>query len=792
MSGTVDWGIDLGTTNSAIARMTRKGAEIIPVRRMNYVPSAVARDKRGDLKVGADALNVHLGGARWFKRLMGTTSTLALGDEPWTPEALSAEVLKTLRTAAKLKTNEDFEDVVITVPAMFSQPQCAATSEAARLAGLNAVALLQEPIAAATAYLSDNPSDGYYLVYDLGGGTFDVSLIKLRDGEMTVVEHGGDNYLGGADFDRAIFDWVLDQIDRKGGETEAFRGGWQRSQLLLACEEARVSVSDGDSAPIYLDEFDLPVAKLDLTRDIVQDLVSDLVTRTIDIARDRLHAAPSGVRAVLLVGGPTQMPYVRQRLVDALGLPLSFDQDPMTVVAEGAAIHAGTIVKRTQTVSASGDAGTAQLELFYDPVSPEEYTTVAGKVRKPSEFSGEVRLSSADGAWESGWRKLVNGAFSTEVMLGRHALTEFRIELRDPQGREVACEPNGLTVRSGVRAAQPVAPYNYGVVRQGGKLGNLICAGEPLPASGSEDFHLAKAVIAGSSDTALIYFVEGSSTYADENVRVGTITIRGVDIHRTLREGERVEVRVRMDESRRLTATVHVPILDEDFRVELLSLQEAPNVDDLVASMREATQVVQEMQGRVHEAEAEILLRAERQLEQLEAVLERVREGEIGEGERLQKQLADLKAGLRPLRDKYGLAAKVDKIYEIIDHAEELCRHFNDGMGLAKLSDARQDTERAQRLAQESALDAIHRRALEIFWEHFVHTRVCWELQLEHLRSRASLARDALSYHELLRKAEHSLAEDDYQGVQLACLRAYDYLPESERHFERFHDTALR
>ncbi|MFN7611052.1 MAG: Hsp70 family protein, partial [bacterium] len=149
MSKTVEWGIDLGTTNSAIARMTQKGPEIIQVNRQNYIPSAVAFDKRGDIKVGNDALNLHLSSARGFKRLMGTQQMLALGEEQWSPERLSAEILKALRAAAYRRTNEEIEDVVITVPAMFLQPQCAATLEAAKLAGLNAVVLLQEPIAAA-------------------------------------------------------------------------------------------------------------------------------------------------------------------------------------------------------------------------------------------------------------------------------------------------------------------------------------------------------------------------------------------------------------------------------------------------------------------------------------------------------------------------------------------------------------------------------------------------------------------------------------------------------------------
>lgn len=792
MSKTVEWGIDLGTTNSAIARMTTKGPEVIQVQRQNYIPSAVAIDKRGDVKVGADALNVHLGGARWFKRLMGTKNRVPMAGQDWTPEQLSSEVLKALRAAARRRSNQEVEDVVITVPAMFSQPQCAATNEAARMAGLNAVALLQEPIAAATAYLSDNPEEGNYLVYDLGGGTFDVSLIRLAAGEMNVVEHGGDNHLGGADFDRAIFDWVLDQIDRKGGDTRVFEDGWQRAQLLLACEDARVLVSDAGAAPIYLDDFDLPVAKIELTRDRAEDLIADLVTRTIEIAEDRMKSAVGSVRSILLVGGPTQMPYVRRRLQAELGVALAFDQDPMTVVAEGAAVHAGTLLMRQERSAAQSHTGSAALELYYEPVCPEEATTVAGKIVDPTGFVGEIRVRSADGTWESGWRTLINGAFSIDVLLGRHQLTEYEIELRDMQGRTIRCTPSRFSIRSGVRSAQPITPYNYSVVRQGGKLGVLVKAGEPLPASGSDDFALAKTVVAGSPDEATIYFVEGSSSFPDENVRVGSLSIRGTEIRRTLKEGEKVQVRIRMDESRRLTAKVHIPLIDEDYTVELHSMQDAPDLEDLISSFQEAREAIHEVENHADDGEQETVARADRQLEQLEAALVRVERGELGEAERVHKQLTDVKASLRPLRDKYGLQAKHDDVIELIVEAEGLCRQNNDQMGLAKLRDARSDAEKALRLEQGKALDSIRERVLDVFWEHYGKTRECWEHQVDLMKGRAPLAKDPLTYYEHVRRAERALSEGDYEGVRLNALRAWDLLPDVARENDRFRDAALR
>lgn len=792
MARTVQYGIDLGTTNSAIARMTAKGPEIIPIRRANYVPSAVAIDRRGDLKVGAEALNPQFGYARWFKRLMGTRNGVRLSDgAEWTPERLSAEVLKALVAAARLKTGEDIDEVVVTVPAMFNQPQCAATNEAAALAGLNAVVLLQEPIAAATAYLSENPAEGDYLVYDLGGGTFDVSLVRLHAGEMNVVEHGGDNYLGGADFDHAVFEWVLDQIDRKGGDVALFASGPARLQLFGAVEEARLALSDEDRTSIYLDEFDLPLAKLELTKERLEDLVADLVGRSIKIAKDRLRAGRN-VRAALLVGGPTQMPYVRRRLSAELGVPIGIEQDPMTVVAEGAAVHAGSLLRRSKP-SQSIPVGAATLELFYEPVSPDPSCAVAGKVVAPSGIEGQVRLASASGRWETGWIDLRNSAFSTEVRLDDDQLTEFRVELRDHQGRSVPCEPSSFTIRSGVRAAQAITPYAYGVVLEGGdRIATVVKAGETLPASGLAELRLAKSLVAGSPDEVMIYFVESLSGFADESTKVGQLAIKGTDIPRTLKEGERVEIRIRSDESRRLHATVYVPLIDEEFKVELVPSLETPDLEDLATSLQEARSTVASVEHHAEEEEQEILLQAGRQIEIIEATFERAKRGEAGEAERIQKQLADTKASLRGLREKYGLIDLHETTLQLIEISERLARHFNEQMALAKLGDLREDADRALRLEQERTLEDVCDRVRNVYWPLYGRTRECWERQIEWLYEVADTAADPLSFHEHIHAAEKSLRENDLQGCKLQVLRAWKLIPDGAAGEKRFNDAGLR
>lgn len=797
MARTVNYGIDLGTTNSAVARMTRKGSEIIPVKRKNYIPSAVAVDKRGSIKVGDDALNPLLQSARAFKRLMGTESKIELSSNlEMTPSQLSAEVLKALKSAVKTKTDDDLVNVVITVPAMFNQPQCSATSHAAELAGLVATVLLQEPIAAATAYLSENPHEGYFLVYDLGGGTFDASLIQLKDGEMNVIEHGGDNYLGGTDFDRALFEWVLDQIDRKGGDTEMFKTDSLKIQLMEACEEARIELSDQERANIYLDDFDLPLTKIEIDRENLEDLVEDLVTRTIEITQKIVTNAgltQPDIKEILLVGGPTQMPYVRERLRADLSIALNLDQDPMTVVAKGAAIHASTLlIHDIATSQVIGNPETMQIQLHYDPVCPEASSFVAGKLISHPNFKGELQVRNNSGDWESGWIPLKNGAFSVEVRV-LESLNEFTIVTRDLMGTEIPCEPKSFVIRSGVRTAQPVTPYNYGVVLEGGtKIERIVSAGQSLPASGSTTLRIAQKLLAGSPDVRRFYVVEGHTDFAEDCVNIGSVELKGTDITRTLQENEAVEVRIRIDESRGVKGSFYFPLLDEEFHVVAHSILESPNVQDLGASLEETRISISEIEDHTNEEDRDEILKVERELEQLEAVLERVESGETDEAARVHKQLTDSKSRLRPLKEKYGLVAKHQGTIDFINEADTLCVQFKDEMGRAKLEDLRSDANKALRLNQEKSLDAIFERTREIFWEHYGKTRDCWEYQVERLRQMAARSTDPITYFEIVRRAGQALENNDFDGVAIEVVRARELLPERARVQNRFYDAALR
>jgi molecular chaperone DnaK len=800
---TVDFGIDLGTTNSAIARATPSGVRIIKNRlQHDTTPSAVARTRAGQTLVGEDALNKSdLGPAVRFKRIMGTDQTITLADgSQWRPEMLSAEVLKELRSSSQRRFNVEPDHVVITVPAMFQQPQCEATHRAAETAGLNAVSLLQEPIAAATAFLHDDPREGNFLVYDLGGGTFDVSIVRVRDNEMSVVAHGGDNFLGGSDFDRAIRDDILDSLAKMHGRYPELERPPLRDILLRECEKAKERLTDTDETYVDLSDFNLPVAQMPLSGERLADLITPLLHRTLRHVQERLDQARlpvSSIAGIMLVGGPTMMPIVRQRLTEAFDIPLLMDQDPMTVVAVGAAVTASTILRPNRTHSLPSSAGHAVLELFYEPVSPETRATVAGRVVSPPGFTGDVRLSRESGDWDSGWIALRNAAFTCDVALRKGATTDLAVELRDSAGSNVTVDTARITIRHGISAASAVVPFNFGVALSGGDFDEIVRANQPLPAAATVGFISARTIAAGSPDELLIYFLEGKSKIAADNMRVGEFRIRGVDLPRTLREGDRVDVRVHVDESRRITARVSIPLHDLDFSVsELSSMTMVPPTDDLLAALQETQAKVEHIEDVVGPDDESTLRDIKRELEYAEADYQKAVDGDIEAGVRIYSKMSPLKADLRELLSKYEVQAAVSNASDMVERAQVVAERFNDQMGLAELGDIREDIGRCARLNDAAGLNKLADRADNIHWRNYVKTRECWVDFIAWLRTRRKSASDILVFDDYMKRASDFLMSNDLEGARINSLFAHELLPVEKEEdgvwTGRFDDAGLR
>jgi molecular chaperone DnaK len=795
---TVDFGIDLGTTNSVIARATAGGVETIRNDRdEEIIPSAVAVDADGDLLVGSDALDQwDPPAARSFKRLMGTDQRIALGDQSMTPEGLSAEVLKALKEAAHIRYGENPRHVVVTIPAMFLQSQCEATHQAASLAGLEAVALLQEPIAAATAFLGADAADGVYVVFDLGGGTFDTSVIRLKDQRMAVLGHGGDNFLGGSDWDRLLADWVLRQVEPAAGARKRLTDGAGAYRLRRACEDVRKRLTTRETASLDLSDLGVMPPKVVLPRTVLDKLIAESVDRCVRLTHERLTESAismDDVRAILLVGGPTRTPYLRARLSDEFGVPLLHDRDPMTVVAAGAAIHASTLlIGEVAAFSAVPSLSVATLELHYDAVVQEPSVTVSGRIVSPAGFAGEVRIQSAQRDTDTGWIALRSGSFCAELSVPGSGATEFHVSLRDTRGSLCAVSPSSFAVRCGIAPAQPVTPYGYGVVKQNDDVEWILPAGRPLPAYGKAHCRIAKALAPGSEDRAAVYFVEGLSDVATDNTKVGELWIEARDLRRPIRQGDEVEIRMRMDESRLLTAKVFVPLYDLEWEVGLLSRLDAPPLDDLRQSLREAREALGRVRGEVTDEDERAYLQAQSELDRVEADMEKIARSDPEGATRVAKKLSDAKPRIRSLVRNYDMQARHREVMASIDSAEAIAERLGDSVGAASGDEMRQQADRALELGDVTGLVAVERRADRLFWEHYTKTPECWAGLVEHLQDRRSEAVDPGAYHTYLSRAEDALARDDLEGVRINGVQAMRLLPEESARENRFWASLLQ
>ena len=352
-------GIDLGTTNSEVAVARDGRVEVIAISEgVRILPSMVGLADDGGLLVGEAARNQYAlrpdRTVRSIKRRMGEATQVALGDRNFSPAEISALILRKLKQVAEGHLGQSVNKAVITVPAYFSDAQRQATREAGEIAGLEVVRIINEPTAAALAYESGHQGARKALVYDLGGGTFDVSVVNLEGDVVEVLASHGNNHLGGDDFDQRIVDFALAQIEARNG-AEAAQGvrgsATAMARLQRAAEVAKIALSDRPYAMLaeeYLLQHQGEPLHLavELARADYEAMIEPYIAETLDATHIALAGARltvSDIDEILLVGGATRTPLVSRRLEEVLGMAPRGELDPDLCVAMGAAIQAGNI-----------------------------------------------------------------------------------------------------------------------------------------------------------------------------------------------------------------------------------------------------------------------------------------------------------------------------------------------------------------------------------------------------------------------------------------------------------------
>lgn len=348
-------GIDLGTTNSAVAVFEKNGPTIVPNNLgERTTPSVVGFSKTGEILVGKKAkrgavMNV---GRTVFsiKRHMGTDYRVDIEGRKYTPQEISAMILQKLKSDVEDFYGETVDQAVITVPAYFTDTQRQATKDAGEIAGLKVRRIIDEPTAAALAYGLDKEKDQTLLVYDFGGGTFDVSIIEVMSGVFQVRAIQGDTQLGGDDIDRTVMDWLMAEFEKQHG-INLKNDPIAVQRLREAAEEAKIELSELRSSHIMIEAVTMsdkgPLSlETTLTREKFEELVGDIIRGTIPpmmkaIADSKLK--PEEIDAVLLVGGTTRIPLVQQVVKEQLAKQPSRDISPEEVVAMGAAVQTLTL-----------------------------------------------------------------------------------------------------------------------------------------------------------------------------------------------------------------------------------------------------------------------------------------------------------------------------------------------------------------------------------------------------------------------------------------------------------------
>ena len=348
-------GIDLGTTNSCVAVM--EGGEPVVIANSEgarTTPSVVGFTKTGDRLVGQVAKRQAITNpdntVSSIKRQMGTDHKVTLNGKEYTPQQVSAMILQKLKADAEAYLGETVTEAVITVPAYFNDSQRQATKDAGTIAGLNVRRIINEPTAAALAYGVDKEDDQKIMVYDLGGGTFDVSIIEMGDGVTEVLATNGDTHLGGDDFDQRIIDWMADAFQNENG-IDLRKDKMAAQRLKEAAEKAKIELSSAMSSQINLpfitaDATGPKHLDMTLTRAKFNELTADLVDRTMGPVRKALQDAglrPSDLKKVLMVGGSTRIPAVYDAVKKELNCEPFKGINPDECVAVGAAIQGGVL-----------------------------------------------------------------------------------------------------------------------------------------------------------------------------------------------------------------------------------------------------------------------------------------------------------------------------------------------------------------------------------------------------------------------------------------------------------------
>jgi molecular chaperone DnaK len=806
MRATIDYGIDLGTSNSAVAVQDGALPRLLPGDDgAVLLPSAVHIRADGGVVVGDEAMRVRPAHpddtAVEFKRQMGTTQAAMFpaSGRRCSAEELSAEVLRVLARRAERADGRPLRAAVITVPAMFQLAQCEATGRAAGLAGIEHAPLLQEPIAAAIAHSGSGfAREGHWLVYDFGGGTFDVSLVRSRAGRLQVLDHDGDNHLGGKDLNRVLARWAAERVREEGR-----LGEFRRSDPALApafvrlaaeAERVRIALSERDQVDFEVPELTRqpdgePVGfRRAVDRELLETLISPVIVRTTELcktllSRNRLTA--SGLKGIVLVGGPTRTPALPRIIERELGLDARHQMDPTTIVAAGAALFASTqkLPPALRAGAGARPTGAASLELEYESMTTNPAPLLVGRAEAPGDPAGLTVRVVRDGEiqpFDSGHVAVSDrGVFTVSLRLREGQLNAFRIEAsRD--GGPIETTPSRFSILHGMSVAKPPLSQSVGVMLADNSVCWYLRKGAVLPARNTVTHATTQPLKRGESGDAIkVPLVQGESDRADRNKIIGVLCIHAHHIPRDLPAGTEIQVTLSVDEFSRTEARGYVPWLDRWFDEIVRFESEEKSAEQINVGLNEQQERLKLLEQQAAELESAAATKPAAGID------ERAREVEslIAEGDRDSIELAEQMLRLMTRHiDRVEAETRTEGLRTEFRKRVQGWREFVTSMGRNTELDALDREFNAAMERGDMAVAESKRDALARLTQHLsMQTIDYWMGLLQYLHGRYEelnlLAMAGSRFEQGVRAANN----DDIHELSTVCFELINLLPREER-----------
>jgi molecular chaperone DnaK len=741
---------------------------------------------------------------------MGTENTLDFPAAKITrrPEELSAEVLASLRRDIADQTGVLPNRAVISVPALFELHQTSATSDAARLAGFERIELIQEPVASAIAAgWTQEGADGPWLVFDLGGGTFDVSLLDTREGLLRVVGHDGDNFLGGRDFDRALTDVVLKKLAADGAVIDPANPAHALAlaRLRFAVEEAKIELTRAAEAPLFVAGLEVDGQPVDvdlmLTRAEFEALTEPLIDRSIAICRRVLaaHGVPEGgLRRVVLVGGPTVMPALRRKVREALQAEFGDGLDPMTLVAQGAALFAGTVgldgrpAPQTPAAVAPGP----KVWLQFPAMTSDQTPFLVGKLLEPGDIRA-IRVERSDGSWTSEDAALsTDHAFSTLLSLSLRQVSTFNIFGLLDNGACVPLQPASFSISHGMTLGEPPLARSIGVALANNQVLQYFERGAPLPIRRTFSLRTAETVIPGNQGYALkVPIVQGEFEQAHLCRLVGSLEIPGAKLTAALPAGSEIELTLELDRGGELRASARVLSTNQVF--DQVALLVTPKM-----SLAELEQALRRLEVRANElsrnaflansaANVTKLSAARTQLEQIRRNVAAFRGGDLDAGEQARRGILEFDALLADAEAEKAWPELQQRMENEYAGALACVAQYGTPAERAALDKAYQSGKQALLARQEREVQRQINLILQLGHGAFVRHPNAWNLYFQKAAARVSECTDIRRATELVEQGRQAMRERRTADLESIVHQLWKLHPVDPKEQELGHGSAL-